>query len=334
MSGVRGSVVFPRPVAWLTRASTPRDQWLAARRGGVGGSDLSVILGTSPFRTAWALWAERAGLIDADPGDAERRDWGSALEAAVAARWAQIEGAQVRRVGMVADPGRPWRRASIDRVVVAPGTRRAVALLECKTTSERSGWDEDDDAIRSRYEAQAQWYLGITGLDSAHLAVLVGGQELRRWTVVADPDRYTTLTGAADAFWHDHLLAGSPPPLVPADAAWTGRLPADPDAPAAVLDDPDLALLAAQRDAHKAEEKFWKDAGDLIDAALKAHMGAATELLSPDGRLLFTFREQQSTRLDTARLRAEQPAVYEQYAVRGTSRVLRAKKHNNDGRTP
>jgi putative phage-type endonuclease len=321
--------VFPRPVLWLTRASTTRAQWLEARRGGVGGSDLSAILGTSPFRTAWALWAERAGLIDADPGDAERRDWGSALEAAVAGRWAQIEGAQVRRVGMVADPDAPWRRASIDRVVVAPGTRRAVALLECKTTSERSGW-EGDDALEARYEAQAQWYLGITGLPAAHLAVLVGGQELRRWTVRADPARYAALAEAADGFWADHLVAGSPPPLVPADSAWTGRLPADPDAPAAVLDDPDLALLVAQRAAHRAEERFWKEAGDLIDAAVKAHMGPATELVAPDGRVLYTFREERDTKLQASRLREEQPDVYERYAVRGTRRVLRAKKQDDD----
>lgn len=323
--GRGGSCVFPREVVWLTRASTPRQDWLAARAGGIGGSDLHAILGDSPFSTAWALWARREGLIDADERDEERRDWGHVLEDAVARRWARIEACTVRRVGMVADPVHPWRRASIDRVVLAPGSRRAVAVLECKTTSERSGFQDEDDLL-ARYEAQLQWYLGITGLEHAHLAVLIGGQELRQWTVAADPDRYAALCDAADRFWRDHVQGGAPPPLVPEDSAWLNRLPADPQAPPAVLDDPDLAELIAQRDAHKAEERFWKDAGDLIDAAIKAHMGPATELLDDEGRVLFTWRAEKSTTFDTARLKTEDPDLYDTYVKRGTKRVLRAKK--------
>lgn len=310
---------------WLTRASTPRQDWLAARAGGIGGSDLHAILGESPFATAWALWARMQGLIDADERDAERRDWGSVLEDAVAGRWARIEACTVQRVGMVADPVHPWRRASIDRVVLAPGSRRAVAILECKTTSERSGWEDDADLL-ARYQDQLQWYLGITGLGHAHLAVLIGGQELRQWTVPADPDRYGLLCDAADRFWRDHVQRGAPPPLVPEDSAWLNRLPADPLQPPAVLDDPELAELIAQRDAHKAEAKFWQNAGALIDAAIKAHMGAATELVDDTGQMLFTWRAEKDTTFDTARLKAEDPDLYELYVNRSTRRVLRAKR--------
>lgn len=319
-----GRVRFPRPVLWLTTAGTPRQEWLQAREGGIGGSELSAILGTSPFATGWALWAQRTGLIDREPPDRERMRWGAVLEDSIARRWADVHGATIRRVGMVADPDRPWRRASLDRVVLHPGTLRAGALLECKATSERSG-DLDEDALQARYAAQVQWYLGITGLPAAHLAVLIGGQELRTFPVEHDEQEFERLGAAVDRFWHDHLQPGSPPPpLVPADAAWTARIGQDGDAPPAIAG-PDLLDLLSVRPGGVAELRFWEDSKDLLDAAVKAHMGPATELLDPDGRVLFTFREQTKTVVDGRRLKAERPDVWQEYARTTRSRVLRAK---------
>jgi putative phage-type endonuclease len=325
----RGSCVFPRPVVWVTTAGTPRDRWLEARLGGIGGSDVAAVCGLSQFKTAWALWAERTGLVDPDESAwRERAEWGNVLEDAVAKRWAAAEGATIRRAGMVADPVHPWRLASLDRAILVPGTRRAEALLECKTTSERSG-DMDDAAILDRYRLQVQWYLGITGLAVAHLAVLVGGQELRRWEVPADPDLYGHLCDRVDGFWRDSIVGGAAPALVPQDAAELDRLDPDPGAPPAHVD-ADLAELIAQRAATVAEAEFWADAKRLLDAAVKAHMGRATTLLDADGREAATWREQTARRVDTTRLRQEQPGIAEEYTTASTTRVLRYKALKGD----
>lgn len=42
-----------------------REEWLALRRQGIGGSDVAAILGLSKFKTQQELWMEKTGrLVD------------------------------------------------------------------------------------------------------------------------------------------------------------------------------------------------------------------------------------------------------------------------------
>ena len=51
--------------------------WLAERRKGIGASDAAVILGVSPFKTAYPLYAEKVGDVEAeDLSGIERIKWG------------------------------------------------------------------------------------------------------------------------------------------------------------------------------------------------------------------------------------------------------------------
>ncbi len=51
-----------------------RDEFLAARRRGVGGSDMAVILGISPFSTRLELYLEKRGEIPPRP-DTSMKVW-------------------------------------------------------------------------------------------------------------------------------------------------------------------------------------------------------------------------------------------------------------------
>jgi putative phage-type endonuclease len=47
--------------------------WLAWRAGGISASDVAILLGLSPYKTPWRLWAEKTGLVRSE---AERSsDW-------------------------------------------------------------------------------------------------------------------------------------------------------------------------------------------------------------------------------------------------------------------
>jgi predicted phage-related endonuclease len=41
----------------------PREEWLVLRRKGIGGSDVSAILGINPWKTAMDVWLEKTGEI-------------------------------------------------------------------------------------------------------------------------------------------------------------------------------------------------------------------------------------------------------------------------------
>jgi putative phage-type endonuclease len=319
-------VVLPRQVAWVTRADTPREEWLEARRQGVGGSEVSIILGGNRWTTAYELWCEKTGRLGTrDVGEAA--SWGTLLEDTVAREWARRSGATIRRAGMCADPVYPWRLASVDRVVVEPGTRRAVALLEVKTTSARAADLTDYDLVE-RYAVQVLWYLGVTGLPAANLAVLVGGQQLRMLTIPADPDWYEAAGGLVDEWWSLYVCGGIAPPVTASDNPALNQTPAEP-VQAVIADtwlEHQLDRLRELRHRMKADgdEAAW------IEAQVKATLGPATELHAPDGTTLATWREQATTRLDGKALKKALPDVWGQYTKTTTSRVLRLAKGNDE----
>jgi putative phage-type endonuclease len=323
---MKGSVILPRQVAWLTRADTPREEWLEARRRGVGGSEVSVILGSNRWTTAYELWCEKTGRLGTrDVGEAA--SWGLLLEDTVAREYARRYNETIRRAGMCADPDRPWRLASVDRVRVAPGTRRAIGLVEVKTTSGRAA-DLSSSELEERYASQVLWYLGVTGLDEADLVVLIGGQEMRTITVEADPVWYEMAGITVDAWWRDHVLADVAPPVTAADNPALNRTPAEP-VEAVVADtwlEHQLDRLRELRHRMKADgdEAAW------IEAQIKATLGPATELHAPDGTTLATWREQTATRLDGKKLKAALPDVWGLYTKTTTSRVLRLARGDDE----
>lgn len=61
-----------------------RLQWLSERKTGLGGSDSPVVLGLSPWKSRYELWAEKSGSVpDEDKADSPHLDLGNNLEAVV-----------------------------------------------------------------------------------------------------------------------------------------------------------------------------------------------------------------------------------------------------------
>lgn len=72
-----------------------RDDWLAVRKTGIGGSDAAAAVGLSPYKSQLELWLEKtgrdAGLVTPDPQDTkEPVYWGTLLEPIVAAAYTRL----------------------------------------------------------------------------------------------------------------------------------------------------------------------------------------------------------------------------------------------------
>jgi putative phage-type endonuclease len=199
-------------------ADADRDTWLAARRAGIGSSDVAAILGLSPDHTPLHVWHDKRGeLVDQQT---EPMLWGTLLEDTVAREWARRNRSVVQRVGLVANITNPWRLCTLDRrVAECPlnrATREACALeIKCRNafTSHRWRTDVPDDVL-----AQVTWQLDVTGYDHIHVAVLIGGNDYRQTVVRRDEQLAAFVAGEAAAFREDHLLPGVPPPWDPGKA--------------------------------------------------------------------------------------------------------------------
>ena len=202
-----------------TRA-TSRDGWLAERRASpfsVGASDVPAILGVSPYRTPWDVWASHHAphLLD-EPTNVADLERGHHLEAAVLRMWSAATGRDVvcydNAVTRLAE--HPWATFSPDGLTDGPEHVEAKTILDGRglPPSGVLSWDDApaNDALWS-HVVQAAWTSVVLGSDVAHLAVLGPFFDLYVYTVPTPADVRAKLFRAVSAWRETHLVGGVEP---------------------------------------------------------------------------------------------------------------------------
>ena len=92
-----------------------RDQFLAGRKKGIGGSDVAAILGFSPYKSPYQLWLDKTGRSERKESQNESAHFGNLLEDVVAKEFSRRSGMKVQRVTQrlslenIGEPGyRDW----------------------------------------------------------------------------------------------------------------------------------------------------------------------------------------------------------------------------------
>lgn len=201
-----------RPVPMLP-ADASIEQWLAARRRGVGGSDVAAILGVSKYDGPTKVYYDKLGLLpDVDNAAME---WGRRLESAVRLKFADEhpEFHVTEGPGLVRHAERPWQLATIDGLAAECPGGDPLALLEVKTgRANTDEWgDELTDEVPLPYVCQVTWYLDVYGLRTGYLAVLLDGRDYREYVIEYDARLAAKLRAHCDQFWRGHVLAGAAP---------------------------------------------------------------------------------------------------------------------------
>ena len=82
----------------IPTATMSKEEWTALRSTTIGGSDAAAILGLNPYKSPYALWAEKTGkVIPEDISQKEAVRLGTDLEEYVAKRFTEATGKKVRR---------------------------------------------------------------------------------------------------------------------------------------------------------------------------------------------------------------------------------------------
>ena len=191
------------PSAVATPFIQGTDAWIDARRLGIGASDIPVIAGESPYRSALELWAEKTGRVQTEPDaeTAELFEIGHLMEPVLLDLYERRTGRHPKRVHhMLAHPDVPWALASLD--ARAPVRR----VVEAKWTH-AGRWGAEgipDDVLM-----QCQWQLFVTGWDVADVVALVR-QRSRVVEIPRDQSLIDDLYSLAAAFW-DRVQSGIAP---------------------------------------------------------------------------------------------------------------------------
>lgn len=257
--------------------SDDRAAWLAARRTGIGASEIAMVLGESRWGDAGTVYARKVAT-PVDDASSEWMEWGLRLEAVIAEAYAspRYAGRPVERQGrLLRSRAHPWALATLDAWTEIDGE---LAPLELKTDRWGSAWD---DGPPVEYMLQLQHQMMVTGARRASIAVLVGGSQLAWCDAARDEATIARIIRAGEKFWR---------------AVEAREMPEtrDHDALSAVFAEADRGRVVElegaewiRRDVQRCEAQAAAGAAAVekaaIDAAIKRAMGRAEVARLDDG---------------------------------------------------
>jgi putative phage-type endonuclease len=205
-------------------------KWLEERQSGIGGSDIAAIVGISPFKSALGVYLEKTSpveeLIEDEVPDYIKR--GNFLEDGVLQWYEDRVGVEVRRNSAIKrDPVNPILMGTADGFVY--NEDGLDYIVEAKTVhfSQAPQWGEQgSDRIPDYYLTQVTWYMGIYGVNRCDVVALIGGDDLRVYTVEFDEQLFQMLVEKAHEFWNTYVIPKKMPDLDGTKGAkeWLSRM--------------------------------------------------------------------------------------------------------------
>jgi predicted phage-related endonuclease len=180
---------------------TEREQWLAARKQFIGGSDSAAMFNEGYGCCRRLVYDKRGTPIDypRTPAEIETLQRGTDLEEMVAFKFQQESGLKIRRMGTRISKVEPRAGVNVDRQIVGITGERyrdlfpdanvefwtPTGVLECKTANEFVFKQILKDGVPPHYVMQMQHSLAVTGYKWGVFAVLGYGPML--WRVIWFP---------------------------------------------------------------------------------------------------------------------------------------------------
>jgi putative phage-type endonuclease len=305
--------------------------WREARRDGLGGSDIANISGKG-YRSPLETWLEKTRQDDAvDEEASERLDMGKLLEDDVLElylRRRRKNGDEpelwTRPYSFFERHDNPVFRASLDGIVV----NETVAINAKTVFGGYDEWgDEGTDEVPPSIICQATWEMFVLGPEYRmhHTPAIVGGR-FEVFEIARDDELVDILVEKADKFW-ECVKAGTPPPPLTGsegERRVLARLYSNVDKTAVVRAEGEMAVILPmladaieKRKAAKAEE-------DRLKAQVIAAVGNSYIISTDD--LAFLCPASVRHTIDSKRLKAEHPDIYEKYLRESVSRMVTLKK--------
>lgn len=206
----------PNMANFIIRAKS-HDEWLEARKGGIGASEIGTILGVNPYETPYQLWRRKMGF-DAPAPENFLMKAGHYLEDAIAHFCADATGVEIVKRSadefVVVNKERQFLRVSPDRYAWLPNARHTTAnkvIIECKSTQRNVSGDD----VPLTWFSQVIYQLGVCEMEQAYLAWLISGRDFGFKRITFDKDFYNdVIVAEVERFWTDAIVGGREPALV------------------------------------------------------------------------------------------------------------------------
>ena len=297
------------------------EEWLRWRQKGIGGSDVAPILGISKWSSAIDIWLSKTNQKRDEVVENEAMTWGKILEPVIRDRFREVTGRKVIEVhAILQNEEHPFMIADIDGLTTDDSGEPAI--LECKCVSEfkRSEWETD---IPVYYRTQVEHYLAVTGLSTAFVAALIGGNTFVIREVHADKEMQEMLVAIEADFWRKVVNMERPEPDASdacknlLDSIYRGGISEQVVLPDEALEYLDMYIEAC------AMEDSAKEKKQLASNNLKEIMGDYNTAKCQGYTV--SWKPVTSERLDTKALKEAEPEIYAKFVKSSTSRRFSVK---------
>lgn len=306
----------------IIKAST-HQEWLDARRGGIGSSEVATLLGVNPWQTPYQLWLQKTRRVPEEEKESFLMKAGHYLEDAVSRFCADETGLQIIKNSsaefVVVNRERPYLRVSPDRYAWKPGARRTKGnkvIIECKTTQN----SVDEDNIPPYWFVQVMYQLGVTEMEEAVIAWLTQGRSFGYKWLTFDKDFYEdVIVDTVERFWVDNIKGGREPELTNIDDVLI-KYPKQTEG-SRVMATEEIIDIYEELKATNEELKRLKELKERAEEQIKMSMLDGETLYIPatlehPSRTLATWKKSKdSTVFDVDRFQTENPQEYNKYLI-------------------
>lgn len=298
-----------------------RADWVQARAGGIGGSEIAAVLGLDPYCTPYQLWERKTGRVpDFEGNEATMR--GKVLEPAIVEWFEQKTGlatyAAAKENTVLHHKKFDFLLGTPDRFVALKG---GDGVLEAKSTRKMIG----PDNVPTYWFFQLQWYLGITGKKQGFLVWLSGSLEFHHLKIRFDRKIFAGMVDQARAFWTGYVLTDTAP--APISREDIERMYSDV-LPGTVEATPELIHACEQYSKNRKEIKELEEAQDQLAEMMQLHL-KDRDTLSAQGVVLATWKESKREGLDLKAVQEAEPEewkrLWKRYAKETKIRTLRVR---------
>lgn len=288
-----------------------RDEWLKARRAGIGGSDAAAVCGISRYRSPIDVFLDKTSDDPPAKEDNLQMKVGRGLEAFVAELWEEETGKKCqRRNAILQHDDYDFMLANIDRWVVGEN-----AGLEIKTGSSYVKDQWEGGKIPPEYELQCHHYMAVTGADRWYIACLIGNHDFVTRVIERDEDTIRYLIEVERIFWQQNVLEKKMPAPDGSDASATALKMVYPEAEEGLTVDLDFLEedLARLIEVKRLEKKI-KDERNELEQKIEGFMGEAEAAWIGTRQVTWKNRKGRET-VDIDRIKAD--GLFDKYKKQG-----------------
>lgn len=279
----------------------------------ITGSKIASILGISPFKSKYQLWAEMAGLAEVPQHSTERMEIGYFMEKMLHAYcedkygWRLFDGPKDGK----AHAEHPFLWGLVDRLRDSDNGYDCIIEFKNIDGLQQKQWA---DGVPAYYEAQCRFYSMLYNLPCI-LVALFGGNHVEKYDIPRNDKVEAYLLKKSIEFWHDVRELQAPEPDG-SESTSTVLAALYPTSSLDLIDgDGSVEEMILKREVFSSVEKRAAEKKEMYTNRIKQAMGEHQGIVCPSGVKATWKQVKDGVRFDEKSFADKHPDIYQQYLV-------------------